>query len=91
MPRDVRDAIRRYRYYVSNPTRENDSSAPMLFLDQSWALTLAQLPSLEKPAIDFETTPDKQEMDSIVDWAVRDWIFPMYVPWRRDNPQPQMD
>ncbi|TLD21171.1 hypothetical protein PspLS_09310 [Pyricularia sp. CBS 133598] len=95
LPSDTDAFARKQRdgfdFYNSSSTTVR-TGTPMLFPDQSWALAFAQLPSLEKLTIDFETTPDKQEeMDVIVDWAVRDWIFPMYVPWRRDSRLPRLD
>lgn len=86
--REMRDS---HELHHSSPSAIG-TGAPMLFPARSWALAFAQLPSLEKLTIDFETAPDKrEEMDLIVDWAVRDWIFPMYVPWRHDSKLLELD
>ncbi|KLU90324.1 hypothetical protein MAPG_09288 [Magnaporthiopsis poae ATCC 64411] len=58
------------------------AGAPLLFRSRSWALAFTRLPALERLTIDFETTTHRRdEMQALVDWAVRDWVFPMSAPW----------
>jgi hypothetical protein len=51
---------------------------PWTRVTKSWGLAFAHLPNLQRLVIDFETSEDKKvELERIVDWAVRDWKFPL--------------
>lgn len=80
LPADTRDHFSRASRFDYNSSEM--AGAPLLFRSRSWALAFTQLPALERLTIDFETSTHKRdEMQALVDWAVRDWVLPMSASW----------